>query len=458
MHRALSVRSWLLIIIVCFISFQQSLVYIFPSETFAHTGCPYNWVKYAFFDALLLLLFPFVLRSIKELVKEREPLLLLSFFALCLLSIITHSYGTYLLPAWFLLKLLGTALLFFALVIESRRLEKEVLLKALQYTLLIVACLQGAIAIIQFFTQHSLGLKFLGEGVINASKQLGSGFSVDNGSRWLLDTLFNLKRETSFLVRAQGTLDHPNHLGIFLVAGLTALTSLYLKAEKKERILLACLFCLLFIALITTFSRASLFTWILACILFSFLLRKRVLPALKIILPLFVICALLFYPQMQKRGGLINSTSISQFSNQERITYTKDALTMIKAHPLQGIGFHNYVVRLGEFSTDPHSDHRPLIVHNIFLLIFAELGLPALLLFLGVWLLLLLRAWKHRGDTTSALWGILLFALLFYGCCDVFLLSDQQGQLTLFLVFGLTFLSSKVAEEAGAGVRSLLPS
>ena len=443
----LTVKSWILIFIVSFISFQQAFVYIFPSGTFAHTGCPYNWVKYAFFDTLLLLLFPFVLRSIKNLLRERESLLMLGFFVLCALSIATHSYDTLLLPAWFFIKLLGTALLFFALVIESKGQEKQTLLKALQYTLLIAASLQAGIALIQFFTQHSLGLKFLGEGVINASKQIGSGFSVSEGNRWLLDTLFHVKRATSFVVRSQGTLDHPNHLGIFLVAGLTALTSLYLKAEKKERIVLASLFFLLFFALITTFSRASLFTWIIVLTLITLLLRKQTLPILKITLPLFLICGALFYPQIQKRGGIINSNSINQFADQERITYHNDAFAMIKAHPLNGVGLHNYVTRLGEFSTDPHSDRRPLIVHNIFLLIFSELGLPALLLFLSVWFLLLHRAWKQRSSATSVIWGAHLFSLLFYGCCDVFFLSDQQGQLTLFLVFGLAFLSSAVAQQ-----------
>ena len=447
----LSTRGCILVLIILFISFQRAYVFIFPTETFPHTGCPYNWVKYAYFDTLLLLLFPFVIRQVKTLGKERESLLMIGFFALCALSIFTHAYSTHLLPAWFLLKLLGTALLFFALVIESRGPGRETVLKALQYTLLIAATLQAGLAICQFFNQASLGFKFLGEGVIDASRQLGSGFAVDDGSRWLLDKVFHLKKAAPILIRAQGTLDHPNHLGIFLVAGLTALISLYLKASKKERIVLVCFFFILFFALVTTFSRASLFTWLIALSLTTLLLGKKILPILKIIAPIFLVCAILFYPQIQKRGGIISSTHVNQFADQERITYLSDAFAMIKAHPFSGVGFHNYVARLGEFSTNPHSDHRPLIVHNIFLLIFAELGFPALLLFLSAWLHLLHRAWKQRRDTASAIWGALLFSLLFYGGCDVFFLTDQQGQLTLFLTFGLTFLSSAIAKETAQG-------
>lgn len=429
LFKKLSMRAWILTGIVFLISFQRAFVYIFPENTFPHTGCPYNWIKYAYFDTLLLLLFPLVMRHFKSLTKEKETVLLLAFLALVALSIVTHTYATLLLPAWFFVKLLGTALLFFALVLEARGPERETVLKALLYTLVIAATLQASIALLQFINQASIGLKTLGEG-----KVLCSSFPIKNG--------------TAHLLRAQGTLDHPNHLGIFLVTGCAALFSLFLKAGKKERITLIIPFTLLLVALITTFSRASLFTLLITLILMTALLKKKSHPLLKLVIPLFILTFALFLPQIKSRGGIVNYNIVNRFADGERTTYMNDAFAMIKAHPTQGVGFHNYVSRIGEFSTDPHSDLRPLIVHNIFLLIFAELGLPALLLFLSLWALLLIRAWKCRHDTTTAIWGAYLFALLFYASCDVFLLSDQQGQLTLFLTFGLTLLAIRTAEPS----------
>ncbi len=448
--KRIPLKGWLLALIIFLIPVQRGYVYIFPSSTFSHTGCPYNWIKSPLFDVLLLLLFPLVAKKRSLLLKERPSLLMLGFFALCALSVFTHTYGTHLLPAWFLIKLLGTSLLFFALVIESKTPSYQDLLKLLQYTLLLAATLQAGIALLQFLKQSSLGLSALGEGVINPSRGLGATFPIGDHGRYLLEKILLTKKALPHLVRAQGTLDHPNHLGIFLVLGLTALSSLYLQAKKRARLFLLLPYALLCSALITTFSRASLFTYLLLLTITALFLKKKSLPLLTIALPLLLACGILLYPQIKQRGGIISSTAVNKGADQERISYQSDALSMIRAHPLHGVGFHNYVAKLPEYSSDPHSDLRPLVVHNIFLLIAAELGLPALFLFLALWALLLNRALIHRRDATTCLFGALLFSLLFYGCCDVFLLSEQQGQLILFFTLGTAYLSTAAA-AAGEG-------
>ena len=48
---------------------------------------------------------------------------------------------------------------------------------------------------------------------------------------------------------------------------------------------------------------------------------------------------------------------------------------MIKAHPLSGVGFNHFVVRMQEFASQPLKAYQFYPVHNIYLLIAAENGL-----------------------------------------------------------------------------------
>jgi O-antigen ligase len=71
-------------------------------------------------------------------------------------------------------------------------------------------------------------------------------------------------------------------------------------------------------------------------------------------------------------------------------------------------------------------------VHNIYLLIAVEMGLFSLGVFL-FWIgQLLWNGFKHRASPEVKILLSLLFAFLFIGCCDFYLITSQQGRLLLF--------------------------
>ena len=440
-------RGWALVLLVFLIPFQRSYVHLFPKDVLSHAGCPYNWIKYTLFDLFFFFLLARLLLGFKNVIKKKEALALFAFLALCLLSLLFHPYATYLLPSWHLLKLFGASLLFLALLAESQNRHAPLLLRSLLTSLTFSSAVESLLAILQFFKQKSLGLKALGEGVLDAARRQGPVFEMEGGSRWLLDHLFNIKRNAAFLLRASGTFDHPNQLGLFLVAGLIALICLYLKGSRKERFVLSLLFCLIFFALCLTFSRASLFTFLISLAVMIPALGRQALPLFRLIAPVILLCSLLLFPQILKRGGVLNSTLINRAADRERVLYQNHSFALIKRHPFQGVGFRNYVERLNAVSATPLEDSRPLLVHNIFLLVGSEEGLLGLFFFLALWMLVLKRAWIARRDPTAAVLGSLLLALIFYGCCDHFLLSEQQGLLLLFFILGGAALSSGAALE-----------
>jgi putative inorganic carbon (HCO3(-)) transporter len=64
----------------------------------------------------------------------------------------------------------------------------------------------------------------------------------------------------------------------------------------------------------------------------------------------------------------------------------KAGLLMIKAHPFVGVGLGNFKPLMPMYIENPISIHVDTLAHNMFIEVAAELGLPALLVFLGIFL------------------------------------------------------------------------
>jgi O-antigen ligase len=112
------------------------------------------------------------------------------------------------------------------------------------------------------------------------------------------------------------------------------------------------------------------------------------------------------------------------------------SLNMFQQHPLLGLGQGTpFTIQAGAETLD-HA-------HNMFAQLAIELGLPALLLWVGIWLALGWRAWKHRHEAV----GLLVFGLWVFGTVAVqfdlphLLDSPRPGWLITWLplALGITF-------------------
>ena len=238
------------------------------------------------------------------------------------------------------------------------------------------------IAIAQYFVQHNLGLRFLGE------QPLCAVINVPNGHRWLLDQWLGHVAESDIVWRAMGTMPHSNPLG-GLFAVTLMITAYFFYLNKSLRPLLACAYFVQFFALGITYSRSAIFAYFIGTVIWFAWMRwhqKIVLHSTAaLILVSGAITGALLHEQIVCRGGIVNITKLSHESDRIRIFYQNLAFRIVEKHSLTGVGYGQFTIRLNSFLP---AGVQPLqastnVVHNVYLMLAAENGLLSLFVFFG---------------------------------------------------------------------------
>lgn len=362
-------------------------------------------------------------------------------FFLALNSILHSSFASYPIPYCRLLQLLSPILLFTFLAqsFTSEESRKRIALGFL-FAIAAAGLIQSGIAIAQYFHQGSLGLRLFGEH--RFSQEIGGpAFGIYDGSRWIFDRIFHRESPYHHIVRAFGTLPHPNVLGGFLAISLLCCYGL-IAQFSRWRLWIAATLPFQFFALCTSYSRSALFGWALGTAAwFGWTYWKkrefsRFLP-LAVLLSASISAALLS-DQFNHRGGIINYNSVAQNSDQIRHVYQNVAFEMLKKNPITGVGYSQFSAQAAPYFPKDMPPNMELTgAHNIYLFLAGETGLlslAALLLFFGT--ILFNAARLPHSPALASLLSIFL-TLLFIGGCDFYPLLFQQGKLLLFSTAGL---------------------
>ncbi|OGZ32867.1 MAG: hypothetical protein A2V69_00635 [Candidatus Portnoybacteria bacterium RBG_13_40_8] len=263
------------------------------------------------------------------------------------------------------------------------------------------AVFQAILAIVQFFKQSSLGLKFIEAGQYLPGAPGVATFISGNEK----------------IMRAYGSFSHPNVLAVFLLLAIFCFYYLWIKGFNGPRspvtsyLLPVTSYLLLVFGLFLTFSRGAILVFLF--ISFTFLLTRffqlrqlyhteeRLLAGKKLMIlaSFFVffslISGLIVLPYFKTRFTKI---SLEEEAIDLRFFYNKMALSMIKDKPFLGIGIGNFV----NFSRNypaflraaaklaasggltggqvPEWIYQP--THNLYLLIASEIGILGALIFL----------------------------------------------------------------------------
>ena len=265
---------------------------------------------------------------------------------------------------------------------------------------LVITIGEGLLAMAQQQSGGRLGFEVLGEAEYVMTHDLEAGHSA---------------------TRVGGTLGHPNHLARFLGFVLPLALAIFVSPMGKWSRRLAALTLLAAgIALITTLSRAA---WIgvaagSALVFYAALkrqeLRGMAFRSLRLVMVLIV-------PMV-----LVNlNTLITRFSGDDQGSFaTRGPMARVAAHviednPVLGVGIGNYRLSLPNYG-DPESPFTfQAKVHNVFLLVAAEMGIPSLLLLLAILLVTIrmcfrmMRAQSSQNAILSAglAGGILAFCI-----------------------------------------------
>ena len=295
--------------------------------------------------------------------------------------------------------------LYFANNIRDRKLVYNIVI-----VLVAAGMLQSVLGLGQYFSGSTLGLQIFGE--TKSYNVAGAG--------------------TELISRVSGTFGHPNNLAGYLVmVALINLALFWARVAPRVKLLLFFTLLVISVTLILTFSRGG---WLalgfggLLTLFLCFLHRSRhgvisLILAVSLVVIFFVSSVTLITP-------LRNRLFMEDYgAARVRFPLMQVALNIISHRPWLGVGLGNYV-----FAAPPYDISRegvsyefPRPVHNEFLLIAAEQGLPALALFLVILsyiVIQLLRRARSRDDPILPYIAMGLVGTFFAWC--IFRLTDYN--------------------------------
>lgn len=407
----------------------------------------------------------------------------LAFLLVSILSVLIVSRETG-LGLYGFLKLCEVFFLF-SYIRENIHISREMLKIGL--LLVVPASLEAILGLGQYFTQASFGLKILGEEYLRAGLRGVAEFYTHGLANPLIYKVFPyfapISRET-INIRAYGTLPHPNVLsGILFFGAMVNLlliysTNFYTKKGPKTSVSRETLvfpivsFVLITLGLTVSFSRTSwlisamtISLWFLSFIpirarqiqnMNSIITRhpkeyyqpSRLAAVLVVVLVSGVFSLFLFSTQIRDRLFFKNprQTQALDESFADRERFGEISLAMIKRHPWLGVGQRNFVVAMDEFDSGQLKVHQHQPVHNIYLLIAAEIGIIGLLIFLWFIMYIVRHGFRNIEDPLVRRTLLLVLgSLMAIGLFDHYLLTLHHGMLIFWTVLG--FLATKQEDK-----------
>lgn len=173
-------------------------------------------------------------------------------------------------------------------------------------------------------------------------------------------------------IRSQGTIGQPNAFAAFIIPILFLDQIILLSTKGKIKIIYFFILIAGTIALIFTFSRAGWFTFLFGTSLLVFLKRKGDINPAKCIFALAIIALIILFCHNFLNARL---TTDDNGSTQDRWYLMQIAFEMIKDNFYTGVGVNNYWFAMNHYIPKGYDWPFIYLVHNVFLLVFAESGI-----------------------------------------------------------------------------------
>ncbi len=282
------------------------------------------------------------------------------------------------------------------------------------FSLVFLSLVESFFALIQFLTGQSLGFTIFGES--NLSKDV-----LGLARIWIGNELF---------LRAYGTLPHPNILGGFqLFAIVTVAQSYFSRQRLFSKKIYGFIFALQGIGLFLSFSRTAALGLFIV-ILFIFLNKRVGIKEVRKILFFFLVLSALVFSLRGFWG--------EKFWQGESFLLRKEMLEAnlerFKSSPFIGRGWGTGPEEISGFSDFPFYFFEKQPVHNIFVLVLADLGLIGEVIFITILVLAFLR-FSNKKLLSAAN----LIAFLAIGLFDHYLLTLPIGIFILYWsIFGFS--------------------
>lgn len=357
---------------------------------------PYSWGKSLLYidDLSLLVMTPFagfIIFSTIFLLKDKNniplslsELFLLLFFVWGIISfIVTNTYPE-VLDGIFKI----TIGILFYLNIKSKFKDLR-FMRLVIFVLFSISIFESILAIIQFFLGHPIGLYI--EESIN------------------LYPFGRVSIENSSIFRSTGTFIEPTYLARFLTI---LFPLIFIKLNSTFPVRNEFRISVVILSLLAIFVSFTRFSWFITVLIFVFLIlwKKQNLDIYQFIKPkliLFIIFFLIFgfitlFPYLEQRIMTINQSFLEGGSFDYRIKLVYEAVNLIIQYPIFGVGINRFVSVALENNITRFFQDFMTTVHNVPLMIASEMGIPALIFFIGFILFSYKKYISKRNNINSS--------------------------------------------------------
>lgn len=336
-----------------------------------------NGINIALSDISFICLFVYLLFKGRRLSGFSKRLVIP--MVLMIVSIILSLINS----TWMRLSLFEAILLvqvfFLYYIVLTSAIESEKELRFVIMALIVSLLLQGSLGILQYLSGRQLDVFVTGTPVTEVS-------------------------EEGTVYRALGTIGKPNGLAMYIVPLILLVTAMLIKTGKKHFGKIGAVAAAVgVVALLFSFSRGGWMAFILAFLILIFAMAKggHTRPGTSFAaIVVTVLIGVIFYPQIYAR--LVSEEGAA--AALDRVYLIKIAWNMIKESPVVGIGANTFMSVIGQYQRGAELQDIYLhMVHNQYLLVFAETGIVGMIAFL--WFLVAcfresLECARSRSDLT----------------------------------------------------------
>ena len=223
---------------------------------------------------------------------------------------------------------------------------------------------------------------------------------------------------------AAGITANPNDLALTLVLVIPFALSMYLTSSGSRKIISGLYILLSTGAIFCTFSRGGFLVLVVIFIGYFLKLSRQTGPKIYVIAAILIVGFFLALPEgyTDRISSIFDSSKDATGSALERQASTRRAVGIIRTHPLVGVGLGMNTLALNDMGLNWTR------IHNVFLQIGADLGIPAMLVF-AILLYTLIRnmrriqsSLRKEGETSDLLFFVQSaeVSLLGFALCTLF--------------------------------------